>query len=96
MKTIHSTDIFTAWVEALPAPSVQGRIMLAIDKLALGLGDVAPIGEGVSEMRLHFGPGYRLYFVARGKEIVILLCGGTKRTQAKDIKEAKQMAKQLE
>lgn len=70
------------------------KIATRIDRAAFGnFGDVKPVGEGVSEMRIDYGPGYRVYFVRRDKEIVILLCGGSKKTQAKDIKTAKEMAK---
>ena len=65
--------------------------------MALGNpGDVTPVGEGVSELRIHHGPGYRVYFVQRGRMLIVLLCGGDKHTQAKDIKAAKQLAADLE
>jgi putative addiction module killer protein len=60
------------------------------------LGDVAPVGGGVSEMRIFYGPGYRVYFVRRGKELIVLLCGGDKSTQSADIEEAKALAKEIE
>jgi len=64
-----------------------------IDRLALGnAGDVEPVGAGISEMRVHYGPGYRVYFARRGQEIVLLLCGGDKATQAEDIRRAKALA----
>jgi putative addiction module killer protein len=67
-----------------------------IDRLSLGNpGDVKPVGEGVSEMRIDYGPGYRLYFVRRGNSVVILLCGGDKQTQARDIKRAIEMAQKV-
>jgi putative addiction module killer protein len=67
-----------------------------IRRLELGnLGDVKPVGEGVSELRIDYGPGYRIYFVQQGNTVVILLCGGDKRTQNKDIRTAKQMAKEV-
>lgn len=69
-------------------------IAMRIDRAAFGnFGDAKPVGEGVNEMRVHYGPGYRVYFVQRGKTLVILLSGGTKKTQAKDIKKAKELAK---
>ena len=72
------------------------RVQVRIDRAEDGnFGDCAPVGEGVSEMRIHYGPGYRVYFVQRGMEIVILLAGGNKSTQAKDIKAAQEMARQL-
>jgi putative addiction module killer protein len=74
----------------------RAKIAARIDRLAQGNpGDVASVGEGVSELRIHFGPGYRVYFVARGRALVILLCGGDKSSQAKDIKTAKQLARDL-
>jgi putative addiction module killer protein len=64
-----------------------------LNRLAYGhAGDVAPVGEGISELRIHFGPGYRVYFRKRGKTVIILLCGGVKRSQARDIKVAKRLA----
>jgi putative addiction module killer protein len=72
------------------------RIAARIRRLELGnLGDVKPVGEGVSELRIDYGPGYRIYFVQQGNTLVILLCGGDKRTQNKDIRTAKQMAKEV-
>jgi putative addiction module killer protein len=72
------------------------RVRVRIDRAEDGnFGDCAPVGEGVSEMRIHYGPGYRVYFVQRGMEIVILLAGGNKSTQAKDIKAAQEIARQL-
>jgi putative addiction module killer protein len=77
-------------------PRARAKIAARIDRLAQGNpGDVASVGEGVSELRIHFGPGYRVYFVARGRALVILLCGGDKSSQAKDIKTAKQLARDL-
>ncbi len=72
------------------------RIKSRIDRLQLGLlGDVKPVGEGVSEMRINYGPGYRIYFVQRGREVVILLAGGDKRTQKRDIEKALELARML-
>jgi putative addiction module killer protein len=74
----------------------RGRILKRVDRAKKGnLGDVGPVGEGVSEMRIHYGPGYRLYFVNRGAELIILLCGGDKSGQSDDIEEAKRLAKGL-
>lgn len=73
----------------------RGVIFARIDRLAYGhTGDVEPIGEGVSELRIHYGPGYRVYFQKRGSSILILLCGGDKSSQDKDIKTAKRLAKE--
>lgn len=70
-------------------------IFARLDRLAYGhAGDVQPIGEGISELRIHHGPGYRVYFRRRGETIILLLCGGDKSSQAKDIKTAKRLAKE--
>jgi putative addiction module killer protein len=97
MIEIRQTELFARWHGALKDARVRGRIADRIDRLAKGNpGDVAPIGEGVSELRLHFGPGYRIYFVRRGELIIILLCGGDKSTQRRDIETAKRLARELE
>ncbi len=75
----------------------RARIAVRIDRLALGNpGDVKPVGEGVSELRIPYGPGYRLYYVQKGDELVILLCGGNKGSQRRDIAAAKALAKEME
>jgi putative addiction module killer protein len=72
------------------------RIVTRIRRMEIGnLGDVTPVGEGVSEARIAYGPGYRLYFIQQGQEIIILLCGGDKSTQSRDIASAKKMAKEI-
>ena len=74
----------------------RAKISVRIRRLSLGnFGDAKPVGEGAGELRIDYGPGYRLYFVRRGEAVIVLLCGGDKRTQADDIKTAKAMAKQL-
>ena len=96
MKSIYTTEVFDAWFEALRDKQVARRIQVRIDRAEEGnFGDCKPVGEGVSEMRIHYGPGYRVYFVQRGLEIVILLAGGDKRTQAKDIKIALELAQKI-
>ena len=96
MKVIHTTEIFDDWFSSLRDRQGKLRIQARIDRAELGnYGDCAPAGESVSEMRIHVGPGYRVYFVERGLEIVILLAGGDKSTQANDIKTALQLARQL-
>jgi len=93
---IQKTEIFERWLTSLRDRKAAARIKSRIDRLHLGLfGDVKPVGEGVSEMRIDYGPGYRIYFVQRGRELVILLAGGDKRTQAKDIQRAHELARML-
>ena len=96
MKTIHTTAAFDSWFTGLKDPQAVRRIQVRIDRAEDGnFGDCEPVGEGVSEMRIHYGPGYRVYFAQRGLELVILLAGGDKSTQPKDIKFALDMARQL-
>lgn len=96
MLEIRQTAAYSAWFESLRDRAAKARIDIRIRRLSLGnFGDVKPIGEGVSELRVHFGPGYRLYFTQRGKEIVILLVGGDKSSQDHDIKLAKTLANEL-
>ena len=96
MRSIHSTEVFDAWFEALRDKQAARRIQARIDRVEEGnFGDCQPVGEGVSEMRIHYGPGYRVYLAQRGADIVILLAGGDKATQNKDIKTALGLAKQL-
>ena len=86
---------FDGWLNGLSDVLVRARIQARLDRLALGnSGDVKPVGEGVSEMRIDIGPGYRVYFLRRGLVVVVLLCGGNKGTQARDIKTAKTIAAQ--
>lgn len=97
MPVVKRTDEFSAWLRALRDIRARAKIVARIDRLALGNpGDVAPVGNGVSEMRIHYGPGYRVYFVQRGNDVVVLLCGGDKRTQDSDIAAAKKLAAELE
>jgi putative addiction module killer protein len=96
MISIQTTDIFDAWFADLKDKRAAMRIQARIDRAEDGnFGDCSPVGEGVSEMRIHYGPGYRVYFVKRGMEIVVLLAGGDKSTQGKDIKTAMQLASKL-
>jgi putative addiction module killer protein len=97
MLTIRETDAFSTWMEQLRDARGKAKIAARIDRLAQGnAGDVAAVGGGVSEMRIHFGPGYRVYYTQAGKKVVILLCGGDKSTQARDIKQAMMLAANLE
>ncbi|MFA5826138.1 MAG: type II toxin-antitoxin system RelE/ParE family toxin [Gallionellaceae bacterium] len=96
MNSILTTEVFDAWFADLKDMQAVRRVQARIDRAEDGnLGDCEPVGEGVSEMRIHYGPGYRVYFVKRGMEIVILLAGGNKSTQSKDIKTALEIARQL-
>jgi putative addiction module killer protein len=95
MVEIVESDVFTAWFSGLRDGQAKARILVRIRRLGLGNpGDVKPVGAGVSEIRINYGPGYRLYFQRRGKQLVILLCGGDKSTQAADIAQAKAIADQ--
>ncbi|QQN62220.1 type II toxin-antitoxin system RelE/ParE family toxin [Bradyrhizobium diazoefficiens] len=96
MLEVRQTDTFTSWLRALKDANAVARIAARIRRLELGnLGDVKPVGEGVSELRIDYGPGYRIYFIQQGNTVIILLCGGDKRTQNKDIRAAKRMAKEV-
>ncbi|KTS37220.1 addiction module antitoxin RelB [Methylobacterium indicum] len=95
MPTIRQTLVFRAWIGSLRDERARLRIDTRIRRLSLGNpGDVKPVGDGVSEMWIDYGPGYRVYFTQRGSKVVILLCGGDKRTQDEDILAAKQLANQ--
>ncbi|MEO6307849.1 MAG: type II toxin-antitoxin system RelE/ParE family toxin [Nitrospiraceae bacterium] len=97
MYSIKSLPEFTAWLDSLTDELVRGVIAARIKRLALGLmGDVEPVGGGVSELRIHIGAGWRVYFVQRGREVIVLLAGGSKRTQKADIKRAKALASRLD
>jgi putative addiction module killer protein len=94
---VRQTDRFKAWLSGLRDERARARILKRLDRAEQGnLGDAAPVGDGVSEMRIFYGPGYRLYFVQRGKELIVLLCGGDKSTQGSDIEEARAIAKELD
>jgi putative addiction module killer protein len=97
MLTIRKTAEFARWAESLRDGRAEARVAVRIRRLADGNpGDVKPIGGGISEQRIDYGPGYRVYFVRRGSEIIVLLGGGTKKTQSRDIKAAKALAETLE
>ena len=96
MKVIHTTEEFDDWFSGLRDRQAARRIQVRIDRAEDGnFGDCEPVGEGVSEMRIHYGSGYRVYFAQRGMEVVILLAGGDKSTQSKDIKTALELAREL-
>lgn len=93
---IRKTEIFAQWLDALRDVHARARIQARIERLAGGNpGDVRPVGEGVSEMRIDYGPGYRVYFRRLGHELVILLAGGDKSSQASDIRLALRLASEL-
>lgn len=97
MFDVRQTTVFSAWLSKLRDDRAKAKIVARIDRLALGnLGDVKPVGQGVSELRIDYGPGYRVYFVRRAKVVIVLLCGGDKSSQARDIKAAMSLAAQLE
>jgi len=97
MTEVRKTAVFAQWMRGLRDHRIRARIAARIDRLALGnAGDVAPVGGGISELRIHHGSGYRVYFATRGKTLIVLLCGGDKSTQAKDIKIAKILGADLE
>jgi putative addiction module killer protein len=96
MMEVRQTDVFAAWFAALRDREARARITVRIRRLSLGNpGDVRAVGGGVSEMRIDYGPGYRLYFVRRGQALVVLLCGGDKRGQDRDIARALELAKEV-
>lgn len=96
MVEVRQTDEYERWFENLRDERARARILVRIRRLSLGNpGDARPVGEGVSEMRIDYGPGYRVYFVSRGDELVVLLAGGDKRTQARDIEVARELARGL-
>ncbi|MEN3144598.1 type II toxin-antitoxin system RelE/ParE family toxin [Ochrobactrum sp. WV_118_8] len=95
MFTIKRTNLFIDWLKRLKDRRAAARIAVRIDRLADGNpGQVREVGEGVSELKIDYGPGYRVYYIRRGKEVYLLLCGGDKATQNKDIAEAKRIAKE--
>jgi putative addiction module killer protein len=97
MFSIKPLPEFTKWLDGLSDAAVRGVVVARIKRLERGLmGDVEPVGEGVSELRIHFGAGWRVYFVRRGAQLIVLLAGGSKRTQKTDIKRAKSLAALLD
>ena len=93
---VRQTDVYACWFGRLRDRQARARIDIRIRRLALGNpGDVRPVGEGVSELRISYGPGYRVYFVRRGQSLVILLAGGDKSSQARDITRARSLARGL-
>ncbi|MDX9851663.1 MAG: type II toxin-antitoxin system RelE/ParE family toxin [Anaerolineaceae bacterium] len=96
MIEIRKTETFGKWIDGLQDIRARARILVRIERLAAGNpGDVKPVGEGVSELRIDFGPGYRVYFKRIGQKVIILLAGGDKKSQSKDIKTALSLSRNL-
>lgn len=96
MSTIRKTETYAQWLNGLRDIHARARVQVRVERLASGNpGDVRPVGEGVSEMRIDYGPGYRVYYTHHEREVVILLAGGDKRTQVADIKTALRLARNL-
>ena len=93
MLDVRETEEFSEWLAALRDSRAKAKILVRIDRLSNGNpGDVAPVGEGVSELRINYGPGYRIYYVQRGRQYILLLAGGNKGTQDRDIAKAKRLS----
>jgi putative addiction module killer protein len=96
MIEMRKTDAYSQWLDGLRDLQARARIQVRVERLAVGNpGDVKPVGSGVSELRIDYGPGYRVYFTQRGRELIILLAGGDKRTQPADIENALTLARNL-
>jgi putative addiction module killer protein len=96
VNEIRKTDTYARWLDSLRDIHARARVLARVERLAFGNpGDVKPVGEGVSELRIDYGPGYRVYFTMRERTVIILLAGGDKRTQATDIKTALGLARNL-
>jgi len=95
LREVVQSTTFSHWLSGLRDREARARILVRIDRLASGNpGDVRPVGSGISELRIDYGPGYRVYFVERTTVLVVLLCGGDKRTQSADIRRARKVAMQ--
>jgi putative addiction module killer protein len=93
---IRKTEVFARWIDGLKDVRARARVLARVERLVGGNpGDAAPVGEGVSELRIDYGPGYRVYFKQRGRELILLLAGGDKNSQARDIKTALRLARDL-
>jgi putative addiction module killer protein len=96
MLEVRQTNMYSEWFDALRDRTAKTRIDIRIRRLSLGnAGDVKPVGEGVSELRVDHGPGYRVYFVQMADVYIVLLAGGDKSTQEKDIRKARALAREL-
>ena len=97
MIEIRQTEYYIKWFEKLKDRRARAKIAIRIRRVSLGnLGDVKPVGEGISELRIDYGPGYRVYFTQRNNQLIILLAGGDKTTQTSDIQKAKKIALEIE
>lgn len=97
MLEVYTTEEFDAWFGKLRDRKARARIQARIDRIELGnFGDVQPVGEGISELRIFYGPGYRVYFTTQSSLVIVLLVGGNKSSQDKDIERAKRLAQELE
>ena len=96
MLEVRKTGIYAKWLDGLRDIRARARVLVRVERLAAGnAGDVRPVGEGVSELRIDYGPGYRVYFKQQSRTIVVLLAGGDKRTQSRDIETALRLARNL-
>ncbi len=96
MIEIRKTEVYARWLNGLRDAGARARVLVRVERLAAGNpGDVRPVGEGVSELRIEYGPGYRVYFTNQERMIVVLLAGGDKRTQSRDIETALRLARNL-
>ena len=96
MFEVRKTEVYARWLDSLRDARARARVLVRVERLAAGnLGDVRPVGEGVSELRIDYGPGYRVYFKKQGRMIVVLLAGGDKRTQSQDVQTALRLARNL-
>ena len=96
MLKLKRTQAYIDWINGLTDERAVARITVRVDRLGMGnAGDAESVGDGISELRIHYGPGYRVYYKKSGSQIIVLLCGGDKSTQKKDIKEAKDISKNL-
>ena len=96
MFEVRKTEIYAKWLDGLRDTRARARVLIRVERLATGNpGDVRPVGEGVSELRIDYGPGYRVYFKQQSRTIVVLLAGGDKRTQSRDIETALRLARNL-
>ena len=96
MLEVRRTEVYARWLDGLRDVRARARVLVRVERLAVGNpGDVRPVGEGVSELRIDYGPGYRVYFKRQGRTVVVLLAGGDKRSQSDDIETALRLARNL-